>query len=623
MTRKVSLGRSDGSAPVDVYELAPDECVAVGSGGLLWRLSATLDDLDGDAGRALLITLGEQSHAEIAIPWGSDGIVAPSASDLEIVAVGLDEEGGVARDVLFPYAGHWHRLRLSPGTAVGAARTAVDCLLSTIPDPATAAALLGPPSIRSDGWSIRADASAPATADVLERWDGNTWIAHVLDPAPIIDPVTGILHSVRRRRNAEPVPAGFAHLHAELPHLRSVDVDSVGDALAPAGALDTADSTPRELLEPGILSGVAHYCGTDLGQGRRTRASADEFGARGERWFDLRTWEPHDPRLHDFRGFPFSRFDPSRVDEWIQGRDAWGDVWVPSSLVFAGYASRGSSPPTNAMNLVGLHAGRTADEATERAVAHVIAHDAVAVWWSSTAVASAAAIPARAVAVMDSSRLDLRVLAIRSTLGVPVRLAVVDDPVDGVVSLGFAAHIEPDRAAELAVVEALIQHVSARDLASGSSLIRDSAELGNGAVAGLVPFDPHRRYAAAFGADHRGLIDPMAHVQFGLDPSVVERVRARTRPSGTHPEETGATESGPSADGIVATVAARGRIPTVVDVTTDRVRSTDYRAVRAILPGLARLQPAAFPLDPTGRLARARKELEWKEDWAPLPYPGW
>ncbi|MBG6055714.1 thiazole/oxazole-forming peptide maturase SagD family component [Salinibacterium sp. CAN_S4] len=381
--------------------------------------------------------------------------------------------------------------------------------------------------------------------------------------------------------------------------------------------MDAGTTTAIELLEPGILSGIAHYCGADLREGVRKSASAVEIVQGGERWFDLRDWEPHDPALHNIPGFPFSLFEPQRTREWVLGRDQDGEVWVPLSLVHAGYLREGddASSATNANNLVGLQAGRSWEDAVERACAHIVAHDAMAVWWSSTATAQEAPLPELVQQVFESSPLQVTVLAIQSTTGLPVRLAVVDDRVDEIVSLGFAAHAIADQASELAVVEALIQHASARDLATEKSLIRNSAALGNGAIAGLAPFDPTRQYAHAFENNHRGLIDPMAHIQYGIDPKVVARTRARVTASGL-------AASVQSSSAFVTTLQEAGRV-VILDVTTERVRSAGLHAARVLMPGFARMQPAAFPLDPTGRLSRAREVLDWQSDAHPTPYPGW
>lgn len=603
-------------ARIEVFELTPEVCIVVGNDGQQWRIAAALSVLHSPQGTTVLDDLRRQTGSVDPPTRGRDDHVVTSGEALIALAAEVSRSGR-EQTCLFPFAGYWHRVRLTTRDSVTSVRTALDCLLATIPDPRTATALLRPAVLADPLPSWPSQRVLPVLPGALERWVDGSWHAHPLTPAPLVDPLTGVLRRIVRRTSTHPLPTGFVHLHAELPYLESVDRRFRPDALAPAGALDAGTTTAIELLEPGILSGIAHYCGADLREGVRKSASAVEIVQGGERWFDLRDWEPHDPALHNIPGFPFSLFEPQRTREWVLGRDQDGEVWVPLSLVHAGYLREGddASSATNANNLVGLQAGRSWEDAVERACAHIVAHDAMAVWWSSTATAQEAPLPELVQQVFESSPLQVTVLAIQSTTGLPVRLAVVDDRVDEIVSLGFAAHAIADQASELAVVEALIQHASARDLATEKSLIRNSAALGNGAIAGLAPFDPTRQYAHAFENNHRGLIDPMAHIQYGIDPKVVARTRARVTASGL-------AASVQSSSAFVTTLQEAGRV-VILDVTTERVRSAGLHAARVLMPGFARMQPAAFPLDPTGRLSRAREVLDWQSDAHPTPYPGW
>jgi|GEM_PF-3189521 len=648
-----------GPAPeqrVALVPLAAESCLAVGSDGQLWHLAVAANAVTADIRERLRATvqptpLPRVSPLDVRFDSAQEMLGLARLLDNSAGGCACDcgadggegsgtdsDEPAMSLGVLFPFAGHWHRLLLEAGSAVGTAQFAADCLAATIADPATASALMQPavtasPATRVAALDLNDEAIPAPRPGILERWSNGRWASHALTPPPLIDPVTGILHRVRRRTNLAPLPAGFAHLHAELPHLQSINATFTPDALAPAGALDDGLRSESQLLEPALLSGIAHYCGADLEQGIRTRASLLELRRSGERAFDLASWQPHDPSLHAHAGFPFVELTPETRIDWLRGQDAAGGIWVPQSLVFADYlrGSRTSALPTNTNNLVGLQAGRTRADALERAAAHVVAHDAVAVWWSSTATARTAPLPPSVDAVFADSELSIHILAIPSTTGVSVRLAVVDDSRNDIVSLGFAAHIDDTEAAELAAVEALIQHASAQDLAQENSLIRNSAALGNGGIAGLVPWEPQRRYAHAFGAEYRGLIDPMAHVQYGLDLTVVEQTRRRTQPASPQ-----SRVSPPSAIEPLATRSTTAALLTptsvteaianaviTVDVTTDRVREIGPRAVRALMPGFARLQPAAFPLDPRGRLAEARETLGWNADPAPGPYPGW
>lgn len=353
------------------------------------------------------------------------------------------------------------------------------------------------------------------------------------------------------------------------------------------------------------------YTGS-ITSGRRTSSGVPEAATRPR---------SHDPALHDVPGFPFARFDDDAPLWWLAGEEGGERCWVPLSLVHVGWLQAGLEPATvfHGHNFTGMKAGRTPSEAAERACANLAAHDAVAAWWTAGRGIRlhAAPVPDAVATAWGTCRLELRLLTVPSTIGAPVRLAVVDDTERDIVSLGFAADRSGSRASELAVVEALIQHVSARDLDSPGSLIRDAEALGNGAVAGLAPYDPERRYRDAFGRTYRGLIDPMCHVQFGLDPRVTAVVRERTA---SLPERREAPETAP----IRSLLEAAGRRVVTVDATAERVRSAGLHVVRALAPGLARVQPAAFPLAADGRIGRVAERLDWTGiDPETLPYPGW
>lgn len=92
-------------------------------------------------------------------------------------------------------------------------------------------------------------------------------------------------------------------------------------------------------------------------------------------------------------------------------------------------------------------------------------------------------------------------------------------------------------------------------------------------------------------------------------------VRERTTPGGPQPEA-------PGPDSIRSALERDHRV-VIVDATAERVAEAGYRVARAIAPGLARVQPAAFPLDPQSRLATAAAELGCTARAEAVPYPGW
>ena len=590
-----------------------DEHLLVVGGGRRWRVAVSVGDEPTRAARYACAAIRDDATFTDAPAMPGDTVLS-SLSELMVLArtrdqVAAGQTASPARQpVRWSFGGFTYRLALPINGAVALAQTVTECLLATIADAQEARALVGTPLyIEQSAPSQRelpvAEQAHPPPPGVLLRWDRGDWRKHTISPPPLVDPVTGILHRITRRPPHPGAPRLFEHLHAEVPFLSSVDARNQPDLLAPAAGFTDGPESPEECA---ILSGIAHVCGADLGQGVRRWASAEELSREGHRVLTVAHWAPHDPTLHDESGFPFVRDTPELAQWWLLGHDNAGPRWAPLSLVHAGYRARdpARTPATHANNLVGLQAGRTLHDALDRAASHLIAQDAVARWWANPTRLEAAALPSLIRSAVDASPWRVTLLHLHAAVPVPVRLAVIDDLDDSVIALGYGCASTADEAGLRAIGEALIQHASARDLASPASLIRDSDRLGNGAVAGLGAFDADRRYASRVFADRRALIDPMCHVQYGLSPEVVAQTRALTRavPSGAAPVAQDATLAP-----FDALEAARIDV-TRVDVTTDRVRAAGAFAVRLLAPTLRRLSLGAFPD------AHLRK--------AP-PYPGW
>lgn len=472
---------------------------------------------------------------------------------------------------------------------------------------------------------------SPETHRVPPRPDAPPSRAHG-HGLPLVDPVTGVLRRLTTRPPLAGLPSGFRHQHAELPRLANANPAWVTDLLAPAGVLVDSHGTGPVSTEAVQASGVAHYCGAYLGQGRHRRASWAQLAAAGEDAVDPASLELHDPALTTEPGSPLVPFDRDLEVSWLAGTRRTGTAgaagagspcWVPLSLVHAGWLGathQGVQPTTNLDNLVGLAAARTAGEAAERGAEHVIAQDAVAVWWARGSRLAPVAVPEPVAAAWGPVPVDAQVtlLDVPSTTGHPVVLAVVDDPTRDIVTAGSAAGPTSAVAAERAVVEALLQHAWARDLDSPVGLVRRATELGNGQVAGLAEHRPHRDYLAAHRGDLRDVVDPMVHVELGLDTWVVAETRRRTSPCDSRLVER--RGRGTALDALVAS----GLGAVTVDVTTADVAASGWSAVRVVSPGAASLLPAAFPLSPSGRLERASRHLGWGVTPSPVRvYPGW
>ncbi|WP_265521200.1 YcaO-like family protein [Oerskovia flava] len=473
------------------------------------------------------------------------------------------------------------------------------------------------------------DALGGLPPDTLLRCTGGELTRHRLRPWPECDPVTGAARAVVVRRPEPGLPPVFRHVHALLPRTELGWPAWQADRLAPAAAFSHADPSGRDALpgaarEAALASAVAHLAGPWTGASTVRHASPAELAASGADHLDPQDLAVTDPAVLAHPGSPLSPLEPDRPLAWVQGHRVTdgAPVWVPLRFVH----THADPPPVADQdvsafhNLAGMAAGRTRDEAVRRGLAHVVSHDAVARWWRS-----AQAPAPRRLVVPDGLaadwagagvRLDLRRVPSRFTW--PVVLAVVRDHEHRVLGIGHAAG-PLDDAARTAALDALVQLVSARDLDRPDSLVRRAAADGVGAVPGLLDHRPARDYldaapvlevAGAPGTEplvvRPAALDPMVHLQLGLDPRVQERVAARL---GAHDAPSGA---GMDAEHHPERAVDPAAHAVVVETTPPALRGGEWSAVRVLRPRALRLEPAAFPLRPPHTGPRER-----------TPYPGW
>ncbi|MGF1645324.1 MAG: YcaO-like family protein [Kineosporiaceae bacterium] len=578
--------------------------------------------------------------------------------------VAADAPGSAVIVAVWPHLGRCWSATADPDRGVWLS-DAVDRLRAALPSADLADALTRAPVQASVGTLVGLRAVVTALVveawhdpgllrhrGVLRRWDGPDRREHVLLPRPsprpwtphpavgapanrrsaaprrpgLVDEVTGVVRRVTTRPPLPGMPPGFRHDHAELPRLVHIDPDWRPDPLAPAARLVVPPATepPAGHHSTEVLAaGVAHYCGAYLGQGTRVRATWSALTGSGEDAVDPIDLTLHDPAIPGSPGSPLVPFDRDTDVWWLQGtrcRDG-RPCWVPLSLVHAGWlevTALGPQPVTNYHNLTGLAAALDPVSALDRALEHVVAQDAVAAWWHRGPELARLPVPGDVAAAWAGPAVDVRLtlLDVPGTTGLPVVLAVADDLARGIATLGHASGRSSRVAARRAAAEALLQHAYARDLDDPDGLVRRAGALGNGVVGGLAPHCPGREYLAAHRPDLRDLVDPMCHVEVGLDPAVTGTTRRRVRPEGTAQHRLAPAP-------VVDTVLAAGWEPAAVDVTADDVRACGWSAVRVVVPGMQPLLPAAFPPAPR-RLDAVAEALGWPDPPSPPgPYPGW
>ncbi|MFT3862313.1 YcaO-like family protein [Micropruina sp.] len=467
---------------------------------------------------------------------------------------------------------------------------------------------------------VRIERLAEAVDDLERGWmlrNGDGAVTqHRIAPWPDLDPITGICRRISDRPPEPGFPSTFRHLHATLPRTELNWPEWQADRLAPAALLVTPSCADGELRERAVASAVAHLAGPWCRATIARRGSPEELRAAGVRVLDPALLTVADPALG---AHPDSPLPPIRGDQeqwWVPARrlSQPRPVWAPIAFThtYSDPPALPDQPVLGYHNLAGAAAARTVPAAVSAGLRHVLSLDAVARWWRSCDAPAppALAVPARLRDAWGDAMLELELRLLPSRFEVPVVLAVVRDRERAITTLGHAAG-DPIEAAMKAAAEALLQLASARDLLDPDGLIRHSAALGAGTAPGLLEHRPRRDYLNCAPTRSSGtaiparpaLTDAMAHLQVGLDPRLQRRLHTRLGdPPPARP---------PSWPGV-AELVHRGVPVHVVTLTPPPLRHSGWHAVRVLVPGCLRLEPAALPI----RAGVGNRPEH-------LPYPGW
>ncbi len=199
--------------------------------------------------------------------------------------------------------------------------------------------------------------------------------------------------------------------------------------------------------------------------GARRLATADEFSAAGEAWFNPERWLPYG-----------TAFDTTLPITWIAGTDLFtGNTrWLPLDIVdMEGEHSelKGVCKNTN-----GLASGNGVDEAIFHALCELVERDATTLWGfipEDAALLTAIAPEAFGDPIVDgliaqiaASGMRLRLFDQTSDLGIPVIMAVLGPANHGgfvgelEIAAGYGAHPVAARAAIRAITEAAQSRVT-------------------------------------------------------------------------------------------------------------------------------------------------------------------
>jgi len=381
-------------------------------------------------------------------------------------------------------------------------------------------------------------------------------------------------------------------------------------------AFDDQDAAQRAA----IGEAVERYCGNAVPESLMV-TSFTKLVASGRRAIDPIELALYSDRQYRTPGFPFVPLTRDLDVAWVSGRDlADGTATlVPASLVYLNYHRAGhvGRPATNVQAFAGIAAGRTVAAATRAALEELLERDAVTMWWASGAPAARIELPpgsrlGHLLADPDGADLDVTVLQIPSSFGVPVLGAYLVDAQRRVVALGTACRSSSAAAALKALTEAVVTYRLNLDLLDPYCAFWEAVAAGRIDPAPYRPFRTDRRYRDSFRADWRDVHDLSMHLQIYLDPRMQDEHLHRlcAPPATTSLLDLPDIGSDPPSV-YLDVLLAQGLRPVAVDLTTRDVAAAGLRVVRVVVPGLYASAPAAFPMLGGRRLYREPVERGW------------
>lgn len=447
----------------------------------------------------------------------------------------------------------------------------------------------------------------------------------------LIDARLGLITRLVREPTRRGVPRSYGAYTAQVASTARF-APWMADPCAYGSALDDDEQARRAA----IGEAVERYCGNVV-PGGQLRATYTELAAGGREAIDPETVALHSARQYAQPGFPFVPLSRDLELEWAPGRDlATGrETLVPASLVYLNYRPP-DAPVTNLQIYAGIAAGESIEQAERHALEELFERDAMTIWWLSGAPGIGIDIGGDADLLVawsaDPGGAHLRgtLLHLRSSFGVPVVCAFLEDPDRTLVACGAACRASPREAIRKAVAEAIDGLLVAAALLDPDAVIWRGVGTGAPYTHPYRPYRPDRAYRQDFRADYRDVCDLATHTQLYLDPAAQGEVLQRLRsPASRVPlASIPPIFDQPVRSAYLAALNAPGLRAVTVDLTTPDVRSAGLHVARVVVPGLYSYAPAAFPLLGGRRLYEEPARLGWRagllgEDdlvLDPLPY---
>ena len=279
--------------------------------------------------------------------------------------------------------------------------------------------------------------------------------------AVLVDPKVGIIRSVdivKLNENDPSVYLAYAEPCDTMP--------LAGIAAANRGAACAYDVDRAILRACGEC--VERYCSAFFDFDTLRLASQSQL--ESERRASVSTGEiyPFAEWQYASAGFPYERVTPDTQVRWIRGQSMQGnEVWIPASCVYVPYLfESGVEPFTHMPISTGLAAGSSVESCIDKGICEIIERDALMIIWY-------ARIPVPRIDPMScygiSAEIDGLLSSIRTagtswllnclTLDVDIPVisaALIDEGSPPLTSFGIAANMDPARALQNALEEAVM-----------------------------------------------------------------------------------------------------------------------------------------------------------------------
>ena len=298
--------------------------------------------------------------------------------------------------------------------------------------------------------------------------------------AVLVDPKIGIIRSVDVIKLSEIDPSVY------LAHAEPCDtIPLAGIAAANRGAACARDADRAVLRACGEC--VERYCSAFFDFDTLRLARPLELAAEGKAYVSTGEIYPFAESQYAAPGFPYERVTPHTRIRWIRGQTMVGmEVWIPASCVFVPYLfESGVEPFTHMPISTGLAAGPSLESCIDKGVCEIIERDALMIiWYARIAVPridplSCYGISPEIDALLGSIRTvgtSWLINCLTVDVDIPVvSAALVDEGSTPLTSFGIAANMDPTRALQNALEEA----VMTRLLVNRSSELLDSQARGD------------------------------------------------------------------------------------------------------------------------------------------------